>query len=165
MISMVVAMADNGAIGKDNRLLWEMPTDMQRFRDLTRAKALIMGKNTYESIGRPLPGRHMIVLAEKGYKAEGVTVVHSIEEALKAAQGDGEEIMIGGGANVYAQFLPRADRIYLTIVHGQFKADTYFPQWNKDEWQEVEKEEHAADAKNPYSYTFFTLERKKLLNR
>jgi dihydrofolate reductase len=170
IISMIAAMAEGRAIGKNNRLPWpRMAADMKRFHDSVTDKVAIMGKTTYESLPGPLPSRLLIVLAEEGYapNAEKVRVAHSIDEALTIAQEDvrshGEddgEVMVSGGANVYAQFLPRAERLYLTIIRGQFEADAYFPEWNKGDWQEVEHEEHAADAQNPYAYTFLTLERK-----
>jgi dihydrofolate reductase len=169
-IAMVAAMAKGRALGKNNRLPWPtMRSDMKRFHDSVTNKVAIMGKNTYESLPAALPSRLLVVLAEEGYEpnAERVRVVHSIEEALKVAEEDlrahGEEdgeVMVSGGANVYAQFLPRADRMYLTYIDGTFDADAYFPEWDKDEWGEVEHEEFEADDKNPYPYTFVTLQRR-----
>lgn len=127
LITIIAARAENGVIGRDGRLPWHIPADLARFRDLTLGHPVIMGRRTYESIGRPLPGRSIIVLTgNSGYRATGCTVVHSIDEALRAADG-AAEVFIAGGAHIYRQFLPLAHRIYLTLVHDTFPGDAAFP--------------------------------------
>lgn len=159
IISFVVAMGKNRVIGKDNSLPWEMPADMKRFKELTTEKPIIMGRKTFESIGRPLPNRtNIIITRDENYKAEGCIVVHSIDEALKAAEGN-EEVMVIGGAQIYKEFLPTANKIYLTIIDNDFEGDAYFPEYNEDEWKEVKREKHEADKENKYSYTFIDLQR------
>ena len=131
-------MGKNRAIGLAGRLPWHLPADLKRFRAITLGAPIIMGRRTHESIGRPLPGRKNIVLTHApDYRAEGCTVVHSVEEALREAAG--EEAMVIGGASVYRDFLPRADRIHLTLIHGDFPADTFFPEIDRAAWREVER--------------------------
>jgi dihydrofolate reductase len=159
-------MDENRLIGANNRLPWHLPDDVKRFKNLTMGKPVIMGRQTYESIPqkfRPLTGRHNIVLTgNRSFRAPGCTVVHSIEEALAAA-GECEEVMIGGGARLYEQLLPRADRIYLTLIEATLRGDTYFPQLNLDEWNEVLREVHQANERNAYRTQFIILERIKNL--
>ena len=158
-IAIIVATDENGVIGKDNDLPWRLSADLQYFRRVTMSKPLIMGRNTHESIGRPLPGRqNIIVTSEPGYQASGCTVVHSIHEAL-AACGDSKEVMVMGGASLYRQMLPMADRLYMTQVHAQVDGDTWFPDWQPDEWYEIAAEHHKADDKNQYDYSFLVYER------
>lgn len=158
-ISLIVAMGTNRVIGRDNHLPWRMPADMRRFREITMGKALIMGRRTYESIGKPLTGRHNIVLTrDRAYLAEGCTVAHSLNEAVEAA-GEGEIMVIGGG-EVYAQMLPRADRIYLTLIDARFEGDSTFPPIDMAAWREVSRELCAADERNPYDYAFIVLDRR-----
>lgn len=154
-------MADDRAIGIENRLPWKLPADMKWFRRHTLGKPVVMGRKTFESFGgRPLPERTNIVITrDKNYRAEGAVVVHSIDEAISAA-GDVEEVMIIGGESFYGQMLPQADRFYITLVHGSFEADAWFPEFDWDEWKEVEREEHPADEKNAWACSFITLERK-----
>lgn len=143
---------------------WHLPDDMKRFKSITMGKPIIMGRKTYETIPerfRPLSGRRTIVLTrDETYQAEGCTVVHSIEEALSAA-GDCEEVMIGGGAQLYQQLLPLADRLYLTIIDSVFEGDAYFPELDMDGWQEFLREERGPDARNPYRYRYVILERRE----
>jgi len=158
-ISIVVAMAANGVIGRDNQLPWYLPADLWHFKQTTMGKPILMGRKTYESIGRPLPGRTNIVITrDEGYVAEGCVVVHSIEAALQAA-GEQEEIMVIGGAEFYRQVLPHADTLYLTRIHEDFEGDTLFPELNAAEWREVERTDCEADDKNPYRYSFVRLDR------
>lgn len=161
ILSLIAAMADDRAIGIDNRLPWKLPADMKWFRQHTLGKPIVMGRKTFESFGgKPLPQRTNIVISrDKDYQAEGAVVVHSIEEAIAAA-GEVDEVMIIGGESFYRQMLPRADRFYLTLVHGKFEADAWFPEFDGDEWQEVERSEYPADEKNPYACTFLILQRK-----
>lgn len=159
-ISLIVAMGTNRVIGRDNKLPWRMPADMKRFRSLTMGKAILMGRVTYDSIGRPLDGRHNVVLTRnQDYAAEGCTVVNSVDEALKAA-GQGELMVIGGSA-IYEQMLPMANRIYLTLIDAEFEGDSYFPMIEPGEWSEVSREICPADAANPYNYAFVVLERQR----
>lgn len=158
-ISIVVAMSTNGVIGRDNQLPWHLPADLQHFKKTTMGKPILMGRKTYESIGRPLPGRTNIVITrDADYAAEGCVVVYSIEAALQAA-GEQDEIMIIGGAEFYRQILPLADTIYLTRIHEDFAGDTYFPELNPAEWHEVERTDWEADEKNSHRYSFVRLER------
>jgi dihydrofolate reductase len=154
-------MDDNRLIGVDNCLPWKLPADMKWFRRHTLGKPIIMGRKTFDSFGgRPLPERtNIVVTRDKGYQAEGAIIVYSIEEALKAA-GDGEEVMIIGGASFYEQMLPRAERLYITQVHGNFEGDAWFPEFEMGEWCEVEREESAVDERNAYPCTFLVFERR-----
>lgn len=157
-ISLVVAMGENRVIGVDNRMPWHLSADLKRFRRITWGKPLIMGRKTHESIGRPLPGRKNIVLTgDPNYRAEGCTVVHSAEEALRETEG--EEAMVIGGSAVYRAFLPRADRLYLTLIHREFAGDTFFPEFDRTTWREVERIDVDKDAASGLSYSFVTLEK------
>lgn len=159
LISLIVAMAEDRAIGIENRLPWHLPADLRHFRDTTMGSPLIMGRLTHESIGRPLPGRRNIIVSrDPDYRAEGCEVVGSVEAALAAAAGAGE-VFVMGGASLYAQLMPRCDRLYLTLVEGRFTADAYFPGIEPGEWREIAREDHAPDADNPHPYSFRVLER------
>ncbi len=154
-------MGKNRVIGKNNDLPWgrSLPKDMKHFHDITAGKPVIMGRKTFESIKKPLSDRtNIIITRDEDYKVEGCVVVHSTEEALKAAEGN-EEVMIIGGSQIYKELLPKANRMYLTTVDGDFDGDTYFPEYNVKEWKETAYEEHKKDAENPYDYAFITLER------
>ncbi|WP_420627922.1 dihydrofolate reductase [Candidatus Leptofilum sp.] len=161
-LAMIVAMDRNGLIGVDNGLPWRLPDDMQWFVQRTMGKPVIMGRKTYESIPakfRPLKGRHNIVLTrDPDYEAPGATVVHSIEAAL-AAVGDVEEIIIGGGANLYAQLLPQTSRLYLTIVEAELDGDAYFPRIQALAWRKIFMQHHPADERHDFAFTWFILER------
>ena len=161
VISLIWAMDDNRLIGVENRLPWKLPADMKWFRRNTLGKPIIMGRKTFDSFGaRPLPERtNIVVTRDKEYRAEGAVVVYSIDEALKAA-GDAEEVMIIGGASFYEQMLPRADRLYITQVHGTFSGDAWFPEFAMDSWNEVAREEHPVDEKNNVACSFLSFERK-----
>jgi dihydrofolate reductase len=158
-ISLIVAMAENRVIGRHNQLPWRIPADLKHFKALTMGKPIIMGRKTYESIGRPLPGRDNIVITgDTTYRAEGCQVVHSIEEALRSAGGAGEAMIIGG-ATLYRQTLKDADRLYLTLVKAQPEGDTWFPKIEPQEWREIRREAHRADESNEYDYDFVVLDR------
>jgi Dihydrofolate reductase len=160
LISIIVALAENRVIGIENRLPWHLPGDMKWFRRHTLGKPIVMGRKTFESLGRPLPERHNIVVTgDAAYQAPGATVVHSIAEALRAA-GDVPEVMIIGGESFYRQMLPRADRLILTLVHAEVAGDAWFPEFDWDDWREVERGDHPADDKNPYAFSFLILERR-----
>jgi dihydrofolate reductase len=157
-VSIIVAAAEDGAIGKDNKLLWHLPADMQFFKSKTMGHHMIMGRKTYESIGRPLPGRTTVIITrDPYYKAEGCVVVNSLEQAIEAAKVTGDpEAMITGGAEIYKIALEKADCIYLTKVEGNFEADTYF-HFDPNQWEVKEKRDYKADEKNKFNYSFITL--------
>jgi len=158
-IGLVAAMAENQVIGKDNELPWHLSADLKRFKQITMGKPIIMGRKTFESLPGVLPGRHSIVISRNDrFRPEGVTVVDSLDAAVDAA-GDVEEAMVIGGADIYFQFLPRADRLYLTLVHTVVAGDAFFPAYNRHEWRQVFEEHHPADENNPYPYSYITLER------
>lgn len=162
-ISFVVARADNGVIGRDNALPWHLPADLRHFKRLTVGKPVVMGRKTFDSIGKPLPGRHNIVLTrDPAWRAEGVTVVANLAEAIAAAGLDpktrAEEVMIIGGAAVYAEALPIATRVYLTEVHDAPAGDTTLPPLDPARWRETAREDHPAEEGRP-AYSFVTLER------
>jgi dihydrofolate reductase len=158
-ISIIVAMDANGVIGRDNELPWHLPADLQHFKKTTMGKPILMGRKTYESIGRPLPGRTNIVITrDSRYQAAGCVVVNSIDAAMEAA-GEQDEIMVIGGAEFYRQVLPHANTIYLTRIHATFDGDTAFPELKEADWREVERSEQAADEKNPHDCSFIRLDR------
>jgi len=158
-IALIVAMAENRVIGCNNQLPWRVPADLRHFRTLTMGKPIIMGRKTYESIGRPLPGRDNIVItADSLYQAEGCQVVHSIDQALETAGGC-EEAMIIGGANLYRQTFENAERLYLTLVKAEPEGDSWFPAIELQQWREIERETHKADERNEYDYDFVVLDR------
>ncbi|HUN24845.1 MAG TPA: dihydrofolate reductase [Steroidobacteraceae bacterium] len=158
-LSLLVAVAENGVIGRDNALPWRLPDDLKRFKALTMGKPILMGRSTFESIGRALPGRTSLVLTRSpAWSAAGVTVVHSLEEAIARAAG-AEELLVIGGAQVYALALPRAARIYLTRVHASVSGDTRLPELGRAAWREVSREEHPPDALHAHAMTFSVLER------
>jgi dihydrofolate reductase len=159
VVSIISAMAQNRVIGHENRLPWHLPADLQHFKAVTMGKPMIMGRKTWESLPGLLPGRmHIVVSRNPAYQAEGGRVVHSLEEAIEAA-GNVEELMIIGGANLYAQALSQARRMYLTLIDAEVQGDAYFPVFNGDEWQTVEQLTHSADERNPFGYQFLTLEK------
>ena len=159
---MIAALASNGVIGRNNDLPWHLSTDLKRLKQLTMGHHMIMGRKTYESIGRPLPGRIFIVLtANPGFKAEGVQVTHSLEDAIRIAREAGDpEPFIAGGAAVFEQAMHRADRMYLTRVHADVEGDTFFPEFDDvSEWQLTDAEHFEADEKNDYPFSFLTYDR------
>jgi dihydrofolate reductase len=158
-LALIAALARNRVIGRDNRLPWRLPADLQFFKQTTMGKPLLMGRRTWESIGRPLPGRRMIVLtSDTAYQAPGGTVARSLDEALDIA-GPVAEVMVIGGAALYAQTLPLADRLYLTRIAADVPGDVWFPAWEADQWRLVEEEAHAADANHAWPYCFQCWER------
>ncbi|CAL1241085.1 dihydrofolate reductase [Candidatus Methylocalor cossyra] len=157
-LSLVAAMGENRAIGLHNRMPWHLPADLRRFRRLTWGKPVIMGRRTHESIGRPLPGRKNIVVSgNPDYRAPGCRVVHSLAEALREA--DAEEAMVIGGATLYRALLPRADRLYLTLIHRPFLGDTFFPEFDPRAFRELERIDVDQDPASGLRYTFLILER------
>lgn len=161
MISLIVAASSNNVIGIQGELPWRLSSDLKRFKALTMGKPIVMGRITHESIGRALPGRQNIVITRQtDYDADECDVVQSIDAAIAAA-GVAEEIMVIGGGHIYEQFLPHADRIYLTRVQAEIDGDAFLPDFAAAEWREVTNEQHAADASNDYDYVFMTLERRE----
>ncbi|MCR9672314.1 type 3 dihydrofolate reductase [Vibrio alginolyticus] len=158
IISMIAAMADNRIIGKDNQMPWHLPADFAWFKRCTMGKPVVMGRKTYESIGRPLPGRLNIVISrDETLKIEGVTTVTSIEQALDVA-GDVEEVMIIGGGAIYTACLPMANKLYVTHIEAAIDGDTQFPDWG-DQFKETYSETYQADEKNAYNMRFTVLEK------
>jgi len=157
-VSIIVAIGENFAIGKNNQLLWHMPNDLKHFKDVTSGRTIIMGRKTFDSVGKPLPRRRNIVVTRQDITIPGCEVVKSIEEGLALCKGE-DEVFIGGGAEIYKLAMHLTDRIYLTIIHKSFDADTFFPEIDKSEWKEVKREDFEPDEKNPLPYSFITLER------
>jgi dihydrofolate reductase len=157
-ITIVVAIAQNHAIGKNNQLLWNLPCDLKHFKDITTGHTVIMGRKTYESVGKPLPKRRNIIITRQNISIEGCEVVASIEDAL-ALCADEEEVFIVGGAEIYRQSMHLTNRIYLTIVKKDFEADSFFPRIDAEEWKTTEQEDFEPDEKNSLPFSFITLER------
>ena len=159
VISLIAAVGEGGVIGKANALPWRLPADLKWFKKKTVGKPVIMGRETCESVGKPLPGRKNIILSRTWKAApEGFLLARSPDAAVRLAEG-ADEIMVAGGAQVFAAFLPRADRIYLTEVGHRFDGDTFFPAFDRSGWSERFREERAPDAQNPYPLSFLILER------
>ena len=163
-LSIIAALSSNNVIGRNNDIPWRQSTDLKRLKALTMGHHLIMGRKTYESVGRPLPGRTTVVITRQSdYAPEGVTVVQTLEDALRVAREAGDvEPFIAGGAEIFALAMHRADRMYLTRVHANIvDGDTFFPHVSEDEWEEVERSAtHPADARHRYPFTFITYERR-----
>ncbi len=159
-ISLIVAASANGVIGASGELPWHLPDDFRFFKQVTMGKPIVMGRRTWESIGRPLPGRQNIVITrQSGYEATGASVVDSPEAAVEAAEG-ADEIMIIGGGEIYRRFLPLADRVYLTRVEADVEGDTFFPTLGEAEWTVESSERHEADERHAYAFTFRTYRRR-----
>jgi len=157
--SIIVAISENHVIGKDNKLLWHLPKDLKHFKDITTDHTVIMGRKTYDSVGKPLPKRRNIIITRQTVTIKGCEVVNSIDDALKLCT-DENEVFIVGGAEIYKQAMKLTDRIYLTIVHKNFDGDSFFPEIDDAEWKEVSREDFEPDAKNLIPFSFITLERK-----
>jgi dihydrofolate reductase len=159
LISLIVAAAQNGVIGRDNQLIWHLPDDLKQFKRLTTGHPIIMGRKTFDSIGKPLPNRTSIVITRnQDWQFEGVIVVNSVNEAIEAArQTATTEAFVIGGAEVYKMALPVADKIYLTEVKAEFEGDAYFSVPNKEDWQEVSRVIHATDEKHTIAFDFVEL--------
>ena len=159
MISLLVAMAKNRVIGADNRIPWHLPDELKIFKRLSMGHHIVMGRKTWDSINRLLPGRTtVIVTRQKNFEVPGAIVVHSIKEAIDACKGD-DEIFVIGGAHIFRETLPIADRIYLTIVDAEPEGDTFMPELDMSEWRETSSEDHAADAKHAYAFRFTVFDR------
>lgn len=165
-VALMVAVAANGVIGRDNALPWHLPEDLRHFRRTTLGKPVVMGRKTFESIGRPLPGRpNIVVTGTPGWQVEGVTVTDSVPAALELARelarAEGvDELVVIGGATIYAAALPLAQRLYVTEVHADVEGDTWFPPVDRADWQEIQREELPASEDNPYAYAFVCFERR-----
>lgn len=164
-VAIIVAVAENGVIGNNNSLPWKLPEDLQNFKRITMGKPVVMGRKTYESIGKPLPGRtNIVVTRNASFSAEGVLVAHSIDEALAmaseiAACAGVAEAMVMGGADIYAATIPGADRLYITEVHASVEGDAVLPTIDWTRWREVCREHRVAQSPNPYDYSFVRYER------
>lgn len=165
-LAIIVAQAQNRTIGVNNKLPWHLPKDLQYFKQVTMGKPILMGRKTFESIKRPLPGRTNIVITrDVSWQHKGVRVVHSLQAARELAESicliEGhEEAMVIGGSEIYSQALAECDRLYLTQVHVDVEGDAWFPEFNRQDWQELGREDYAADGHNPYNYSFIVLDRK-----
>jgi dihydrofolate reductase len=166
-VSLIVAMSQNRVIGRDNQMPWHLPDELQYFKRVTMGKPVLMGRNTFESIGRPLPGRPNIVITRNAdYDADGISVVNTVEDALDLAEqltdyDANAEAMVIGGAQIFATLFPRADMLYLTLVQAEIDGDVFFPEFPAEDWQLVSRDEHAANERNPYPYSVLVLERKR----
>ncbi|WP_341502967.1 type 3 dihydrofolate reductase [Gallaecimonas sp. GXIMD4217] len=160
ILSLVAAMAHDRIIGKDNQMPWHLPADLKHFKAVTLGKPVLMGRKTFASIGRPLPGRrNLVVSRQPDLHIEGVETFTSVEAALASCSGVAEVMVIGGG-QIYQQLLPRAQRLYLTLIDADLDGDTRFPDWQSaGSWRELERSEHHADDRNGYNLTFITFER------
>ena len=164
-VGLIVAIAENGIIGRENGLPWRLSSDLQYFKKTTLGKPIVMGRKTYESIGRPLPGRtNIIVSRNQDYRQNGCTVAHSLKQAIACA-GETEAVMIIGGAQLYEEALslepPLVTHLYVTEVHHFIEGDVSFPSINKAQWRELRRERHSADDKNEYDYSFVVYEKNK----
>ena len=159
ILSLIAAMDKNRLIGKDNNLPWHLPADLQHFKSVTMDKPILMGRKTYDSIGRPLPGRQNIVITRNDIKIEGVTVVNSIDEAISAAN-NAEEVMVIGGSSIYELVLPEVQRMYLSFVEGEFEGDAWFPEFDENEWKIIDEKVQSADEKNAHACRFVTYTKK-----
>jgi dihydrofolate reductase len=158
MVSVIVAVAENGVIGDKNTLLWHISEDLRNFKRVTSGHPVIMGRKTFDSLGRPLPNRTNVVITRQNLEIEGCKVVHSLEEALSLFSPE-EELFVIGGAQIYAEALPLADRFYLTRVHHAYEGDTSFPKWNESEWTLMESERFERGEKYEYPFTIEIYER------
>jgi dihydrofolate reductase len=161
MISFLVAMDENRIIGKDNQLPWSLPEDLKYFKRVTMGHPIIMGRKTHESIGRVLPGRENIVITRQlNYQSEGCTVFYSVQELVKYCREQDTEVFVIGGAEIFNEMFTFADRLYITLIHESFDGDTYFPEFDLNEWELTSSETGIKDEKNPYDYEFRIYKRK-----
>ena len=159
--SIMVARSDNRVIGKDNDLVWHMPADLKYFKETTKGHYVMMGRKTYESVDKPLPGRlNIIITRQSDYYRECCITVHSLEEAFALGEKNGQrEVFVLGGSEIYKLAMDQVDRIYLTEIKAKFEGDTYFPEIDHSKWKEVKREAHEPDEQNPHPYAFVILER------
>lgn len=161
IVSAIFAVSENNVIGKGNDLPWRMPADLKHFKNTTMGHPVIMGRKSFDSIGRPLPGRHNIVVTrDRNFRAEGVSVVHSLREAVEIAGADRpEEVFIIGGAQIYKKAFPYCDRLYMTRIHTETEGDVFLPELDFSAWKLISEEKHLPDEKNIHDYTFRIYER------
>ncbi|WP_377889072.1 dihydrofolate reductase [Alkalihalobacillus sp. R86527] len=160
MISFLLAMDENRMIGKDNDLPWHLPADLKYFKKMSLDKSIVMGRKTFESIGKPLPGRKSYVITRRDLTIDDVTVLHSIDQFLELVEEDKEkEWFVIGGAEVYRQLLPYANRLYITEIHEEFQGDASFPELRSEDWEEKSRVQNRKDEKNPYDYDFVVYEK------
>lgn len=158
--SLIVAVSENNVIGKDNNLIWRLSADLKRFKSLTTGHHIIMGRKTFESIGKALPNRTSVIITrQKNYKVENCICVNSLEEAIEVCKDENEAFIIGGG-EIYNQAIDLVDKMYITLVHNTYKGDTFFPSVESDKWLLLSEENHKADAKNEIDYSFLNYQRK-----
>ncbi len=159
MLSIIVAVSENNVVGKENKLPWKLSADLKHLKSLTMGHHIIMGRKTWESLGRALPGRiNVVITTDKNFKAEGGVVVQSLKEALTVSSSD-DEIFIFGGGKIFKEAMPLVKKIYMTKVHSIIDGDTFFPVLDMKDWKETSREDFKADEKNQYDYSFVTLER------
>lgn len=162
MVTLIVAMGKNRAIGKDNQLLWHLPNDLKHFKEMTSGHPIVMGRKTYESIGKPLPNRTNIVISrQKEWFEEGILIVGSIKEALKFAQKIDPDVFVVGGGHIYEQTIAEADRLEVTWVDAEIEADTFFPEIDLSLWEKTKEIAHEKDEKHEFNFCFQTFERKR----
>lgn len=155
MISLIVAMDENRLIGKDNQLPWHLPQDLAYFKRMTMNHKIVMGRKTYESIGKPLPGRENIIITrDSSYTKDGCKVLHSIDDILELSKATDENVFVIGGAEIFKEILPYSDKLYMTHIHHEFEGDTFFSQLNDSEWETISVESGMRDVKNPYEFDF-----------
>ena len=160
MINLIVAKASNNVIGAKNDLIWHLPNDLKHFKNLTSGHPIIMGRKTFESLGRPLPNRtNIVVTRDKDWQAENIEKEFSLEKAIESAKKINDDIYIIGGGNIYKQAMEFADVLYITEVHHEFEGDTYFPEIDEEIWEEVARENFMKDEKHPYAYSYVTYKR------
>lgn len=161
MISLLYAMDKNRLIGRNNQLPWHLPQDLAYFKRVTMDHKIVMGRKTFDSIGKPLPGRENIIITrDKNYLCDGCKVLHSIDELLELSSSHkDEEIFVIGGAEIFKEILPFSDRLYITYIHHEFEGDTFFPPTNESEWKMISKEPGIKNEKNPYDYEFVVYEK------
>ncbi|AZV59300.1 dihydrofolate reductase [Peribacillus frigoritolerans] len=161
MISLIVAMDQNRVIGKNNKLPWHLPADLQYFKKVTMGHPIVMGRKTFESIGRVLPGReNVIVTRNQEFKAEGCVVLHDIAQIKMFADNHEEEVFVIGGAEIFKEILPFTDRLYITEIHETFEGDTFFPEIDENEWDEISSHPGSIDEKNRFAHDFIILQKK-----
>jgi dihydrofolate reductase len=161
MITIIAAIAKNNALGKDNDLIWHLPADLKRFKKVTSGHHILMGRNTFESIGKPLPNRTTIIITRnKNYFKDGCLIANSIEDAIELAQND-DEIFIIGGAQIYKEAIKKdlVDQLDITLIHHKFEADAFFPEIDNKVWKEIHREDFKADKKNKYNYSFVSFQK------
>jgi dihydrofolate reductase len=160
MISFIVAMDKNRVIGKNNQLPWHLPADLAFFKQVTMGHPIIMGRKTFESIGRVLPGRENIILTrDTEYKVEGCTVINSVDKIKEFEKNRNEELFVIGGAEIFKETFKISDRLYITLIDSEFEGDTYFPEFNQNDWTIVSKEKGLKDEKNPFDYYFIVFDK------